>query len=72
VNTKRRNWQTCPIVEIERPCCPYCGSEDFNRRTTKQNGDDSTSTPTVCRVCGRHFIVTRQPLNLSESVTWPR
>lgn len=46
-----------PLVFIERPRCPTCGSADLQTRRTTQNGDASLSRDTLCRECKLHFVV---------------
>lgn len=46
-----------PLVFIERPKCPTCGSAELKTRRTTRNEDASVSRDTVCQECDQHFIV---------------
>lgn len=47
-----------PVVTIERPRCPECGSAHLlTQRSVADQGDGSTLRLTKCRSCGCNFEV---------------
>jgi hypothetical protein len=47
---KRVNWETAPCVFQVRVTC-QCGSADYDRVRTENNGDGSATQKRICRNC---------------------
>ena len=46
-----------PIVHIERPKCPVCGSVDIETRRSQRNEDGTVSRDALCRTCETTFLI---------------
>lgn len=55
-------WQNVPLVFMQLPHCPYCGSTSRHTVKSQAGGDGSTSRRTECRDCGsRYVLVLEEP-----------
>jgi len=57
---KRINWgEVADYCWIPLPKCPMCGSLEFRRQRTIQNGDGTTTKLAIClnKKCGRPFKI---------------
>lgn len=56
------SWSTAPLVFVIRPACPVCGSTDYVRTRTDDNGDGSATKKVICKGCGgRYKIILESP-----------
>ena len=66
-------WLACPIVEVVKPACPFCGHEAYIPNRTFQNGDGSTTRRCICERCSKPYIVAVEKLlpNFGGCIVWP-
>ena len=51
-------WEDAPLVFVQRPTCPHCGSGATPQTIrSEDNGDGSTTRKSVCARCGERFKV---------------
>lgn len=51
------SWSDAPLVFVQKPTCPLCGSVDYQRIRTEDNGDGSTTKKVKCRSCDARFKI---------------
>ena len=53
---RKHNWQEAPIVHVDPPKCPWCGSSNQPIRCRSvAEGDGSLAWLSLCRDCSQPF-----------------
>lgn len=63
----RTDWSAAPVVLIERPTCPNCGSEDLESIRGKRVDATLIESRRRCRQCELAFLVFSEPTTLPGS-----
>jgi hypothetical protein len=68
-----KGWAVAPMVFIPLPACPECGSSEYIRVRTDDNGDGSSTQKVVCRSCSLRFKIVWEPAEEDSPASgiWP-
>jgi DNA-directed RNA polymerase subunit M/transcription elongation factor TFIIS len=68
---QRADWSTAPMVLVQRPACPYCLHERYEKSRTRTTDAGDTVKFCRCASCGKIYKIRLDSPDLGLDVLWP-
>lgn len=69
--TDRFDWSNTPTVLVQRPACPFCGEEHYEKQRTRTTEEDHKLKFCQCTHCSKFYRIRLDSPKMGLDVIWP-